>query len=72
MAETEKSTANVIIKGVQVKYLFEYYVDSDDKNEYTNAELDTRNLNRAINAYWVKIGKPENIVNDLNSEPKFP
>ena len=72
MAETEKSIGKVTIKGVKVSYVSEYYIDSDDNNEYTNAELDTRNMNRAINAYWVKIGKPEKIVTDLKREPKFP
>jgi hypothetical protein len=36
MAEIEKSIGKVTIKGVQVSYISEYYVDSDDNNEYTN------------------------------------
>lgn len=70
--DVQKSVSKTIIKGAQVSYISEYHIDEDNKSEYTTTELDTRNLNRAINAYWICVGKPENIQTDLNSEPKFP
>ena len=70
MTETKKGQLIIRIKGVLVRCVAEFV--EDEGTEYTTTEQDTRNLNRAINAYWLKLGKPENIVNDLNSEPKFP